>query len=171
MMLFPAPCIWLAYLVKEVIIFGVSSLRYKKWRLRDVEEQDDDARILYMTVKPDEAVEVSRLLRRDADEHGIPKNLAYKAALCMEEMVSYAAVAENKSDLASHIVVRLSQDKCIFMMIDNGRCIELNENKEQQMLAISNYDILRRIATTLEYQYILDMNYTVITIENKKVQR
>ena len=165
MMLFPAPCIWLAYLVKEAIIFGVSSLRYKKWRQKDVEEQDDEARILYLTVKPDDAVEVSRLLRHDANEHEIPERLSYRVALCMEEMVSYAAVAENKSDLASHIVVSMSKNKCIFMMIDNGRCIALNENKEQQKLVTNNYELIKKVATSVEYQYILDMNYTVVTLE------
>ena len=52
------------------------------------------------------------------------------------------------------------------MMMDNGRCIALDEDKEQQKLVTNNYELIKKVATTVEYQYILDMNYTVVTLEN-----
>ena len=47
-------------------------------------------------------------------------------------------------------------------MIDNGKCIALDENDESREAAVNNYEFLKRISKSIEYQYVPDMNYTVV---------
>lgn len=47
-------------------------------------------------------------------------------------------------------------------MMDDGKCIALDENPETQELITDNYSLLKKIAKSVEYQYILNMNYTLI---------
>lgn len=47
-------------------------------------------------------------------------------------------------------------------MIDDGKCIALDENDESREAAVNNYEFLKRISKSIEYQYVLDMNYTVV---------
>jgi hypothetical protein len=49
-------------------------------------------------------------------------------------------------------------------MVDDGRCIALDENESTQTLITDNYELLKKVSKSLEYQYILNMNYTVIRL-------
>ena len=199
----PSPCIFLAYLATELLVFAMSYYRYREWLKKDrkeIEENGEDI-VLYMSVKPDEAVEASREIRNFAEEHGIDKRIAYRAALCMEEMVAYAQAAEaaepimgftnykenEKSltalmtlagsapwieDIMDEIGNTLSIDimlrfkgknEAVFVMLDDGKCIMLDKNSETQKLTTNNYELIRKLAKSVEYQYILNMNYTQIT--------
>ena len=183
----PAPYIFLAYLVTEALIFAVSYVRYLRWLEKDrkeVEENGEDIE-LYMTVRPDEAVEASRELRSFAEEQGINEKIAYRAALCMEEMAAYVKEAEDagmeagrggrkpqtrrsddayRSGSSVEIIVRFrGKDSAVFVAMDDGRCIALDKDEEKQKLITDNYGLLRRLARSVEYQYILNMNYTRFT--------
>ncbi len=48
--------------------------------------------------------------------------------------------------------------------MDDGECILLNEDDESKELAL-NYSLIRKIASSVSYQYLLNMNYTVFTFE------
>ena len=199
----PAPFIFLSYLITEILVFAMSHIRYRSWLQKDrkeIEENGEDI-VLSMTVKPEEAVEASRLLRRFAEEHGISKRIAYRAALCMEEMVAYARTAEainsvikitdteeheqkitelldregtplwakelleeTGTKLSVEVMVRFKgKDEAIFTTLDDGRCIALDKNTETSKLITDNYELLRKLAKSVEYQYILNMNYTRFT--------
>ena len=45
-------------------------------------------------------------------------------------------------------------------MLDDGRCIALDEDRETQELITDNYGLLRKLAKSVKYQYLLNMNYT-----------
>ena len=47
-------------------------------------------------------------------------------------------------------------------MLDDGRCIALDEDRETQELITDNYGLLRKLAKSVKYQYLLNMNYTEI---------
>ena len=49
----------------------------------------------------------------------------------------------------------------IFCMIDDGKCIALNEDTETTELITDNYGLLKKLAKSVEYQNILNMNYTI----------
>ena len=46
-------------------------------------------------------------------------------------------------------------------MMDNGECLAFNENEETQELITDNYTLMRKVAKSVEYQYVLNLNYTI----------
>lgn len=59
-------------------------------------------------------------------------------------------------------MVRFSPEDGVFNMLDNGRCIAFDEDAETQELITDNYALMKKVSRSVEYQYILDMNHTVI---------
>ena len=49
------------------------------------------------------------------------------------------------------------------MMLDDGKCIARDNVKETQKLITGNYDLIKKLANTVEYQYLQNMNYSVLT--------
>ena len=181
----------------------MSYVRYRGWLEKDRKEIEENGHdiVLYMTVHPEEAVEASRELRSYAEEHGISKRIAYRAALCMEEMVAYARAAEaidpimkliEESEaekkfaavatmggtapwaekvmkeiadrLSVEVIVRFKgEHEAIFIELDDGKCIALDKNDISRKLITDNYELLKKLAKNVEYQYILNMNYTRFT--------
>ena len=160
----PAPYIWLSYLLTESLILVLNLLRYKGWLRKDAIESDNDSTILYLTVAPEEAAEASAEIRQFADEQNVPLRIANLISLCMEEMVAYAVQLRKDKGIHTQIMITLSKDQARFMMLDDGRCTALNEISEDPLPAISNYQFIKRIAASVEYQYVLNMNYTVIVV-------
>ncbi|MBR1443137.1 MAG: hypothetical protein IJ583_06340 [Firmicutes bacterium] len=68
-----------------------------------------------------------------------------------------------QQDIEVYIIIRLTKDEGRFVMLDTGRCIALNEDKETKKLVTENYEFIKKLAKSVEYQYILDMNYSVIS--------
>ena len=123
-------------------------------------DEGDDVRILYLSVKPSEAVEVSRMLRSFADDEGFPKRISYRISLAMEEMVAYAKKVHEGAEVETQIVVRLAMDRGVFVVIDNGMKIVLDDDSENVKLVTDNYNLLRKLANSMEHQYLLSMNLT-----------
>ncbi len=158
----PAPYIWFSYLIKEVIVFVISILRYLKWIKVDRKNNNEKKGILSLSVKPSEAVEASRMIRRYADEMGCPPRLSYRVSWCMEEMVAYSADAKKNQESQNQIVINLSPTEVIFTILDTGRCIALDEDQDKQWRTTNNYEIIKRMSSSFDYQYILNLNYTVL---------
>jgi hypothetical protein len=78
---------------------------------------DENSEILYLSVKPSEAVEASRMIRHYADEFGCPLRISYRVSLCMEEMVAYAADSEGNENIETQIVINLTPTEAIFTML------------------------------------------------------
>jgi len=189
----PAPYIWLAYLINETVIVSVYSARFKWWRSKDkkADDADGDDPVLYLTVKPEQAIEASRALRKYADELGKSPRISYRVALCMEELVAYTKDMKEEigwklldgselklldgSDLKSliddegvQIIVRFRGDNAAtFVALDDGATIELDVDESKREITTNNYELLRRIATSVDYQYVLDMNYTTLSFETE----
>ena len=218
----PSPYIWLAYLIASLLALGIDLWHFHfSGKSNRVQE---DAELLYLSVKPEDAVEASRLLRAYADERGYPPRIANRLSLCMEEMVSYA-VNESRNveirkllrqkvppellvellpdelfdklmevlrkpqldepvppfpgdvlkklpkelqellqqNMEVYIIIRLAMDEGRFIMMDTGRRLALDEDRESRELVTENYNLIKKLAKTVEYQYVLDMNYSVLT--------
>lgn len=160
----PAPYIWLSYLLTESLILIMNLLRYRAWLRKDAKESDSASTILYLTVAPEDAAEASAEIQRYADEHSVPQRIANLVGLCMEEMVAYAVQIRKDREIHTQIMVSLAKDQARFMMLDDGRCTALDEVSEDHLPAISNYQFIKRIAASVEYQYVLNMNFTVIVV-------
>ena len=159
-----APLFWLAYLATESLLLIINAAHYSSCVSKDVQNEVPEEEILYLSVQPEDAVEASRCLRRYAEEHGFPKRLAFRAALCMEEMVHYAVSANRGRKVRNQLMIKFFPGSCIFTIMDDGRCIMLDEDEESKEL-ITNYSVIRKIASSVKYQYILNLNYTVFCFE------
>ena len=162
------PYIMLAYLLTEVLLFVISYARYRWWVRKDKGKNADDI-VKYMTVTPEKAIDASRDIRSFADRNGIEKRVSYRTALCMEEMVAYAQLTKesphrNSDDKGVEVLVRFKgKDGAVFVTLDEGKCIALDKDEENKKLITDNYGLIKKIAKSVEYQYILNMNYTRIT--------
>lgn len=158
---FPGPFLWLGNLIAELIILAVNMKRYTYWLEKDNAEQDKDEKTFYLTVTPDKAVEASQMIRRFAKENGYPSGIAYSVALCMEEMVAYIEAAQDGAEIDTQVIVRFSHDAAHFIIIDNGRCITLDDDPESQALITNNYALIKKLAKSAQHRYILNLNYTM----------
>ena len=53
--------------------------------------------------------------------------------------------------------------------MDNGKCISLqNEEEKEKGLSTDNYVLMQRLAKSVEYQYVQDMNYTILKFALEK---
>lgn len=159
--IFPGPFLWLGNLIAELIILAVNMKRYTYWLEKDNAEQDKDEKTFYLTVTPDKAVEASQMIRRFAKENGYPSGIAYSVALCMEEMVAYIEAAQDGAEIDTQVIVRFSHDAAHFIIIDNGRCITLDDDPESRSLITNNYALIKKLAKSAQHRYILNLNYTM----------
>ena len=59
--------------------------------------------------------------------------------------------------------INLAKDNgATFMMLDDGKCIVFDNDADLQEMTIDNYTLIKKVARRVEYQYLLNMNYTVI---------
>ena len=158
----PPACIWLSYLITEMLVLALNLWRYRRWLVQDREEVEQLVGILSLSVSPEDAVEASREIRRFADERGVSARVAYRVALCMEEMVAYAAAANERADISMQVSVRFTGDSATFTILDDGKCIALDEDRGHQELVTNNYDLVKCIAEDVSYQYVLNLNYTIM---------
>ena len=61
------------------------------------------------------------------------------------------------------------RNSAVFVSLDEGDCISLDKDDEKHRLITNNYDLIKKIAKDVEYQYILNLNYTRITIQTNPV--
>lgn len=73
---------------------------------------------------------------------------------------SEALSANGGRDVRNQLMIKFFPDSCIFTIMDDGRCIMLDEDEETKEL-ITNYSMIRKTASSVKYQYILNLNYTV----------
>ena len=157
----PGPFLWLGNLIAELIILAFNMKRYTYWLNKDIAEQDKDEKTFYLTVTPDKAVEASQMIQRFAKENGCSARIAYRVALCMEEMVAYIEASGDGAEIDTQIIVRFLHDSAHFIIIDNGRCIVLDDNPESQELITNNYALIKKMAKSVNHRYILNLNYTM----------
>ena len=157
----PGPFLWLANLIAELIILAVNMKRYTYWLEKDIAEQDKDEKTFYLTVTPDNAVEASQMIRGFAKENGYPADIAYNVGLCLEEMVAYIEASQDGAEIDTQIIIRFSHDAAHLIIIDNGRCITLDDDPESQALINNSYALIKRLAKSAQHQYVLNLNYTM----------
>lgn len=158
---FPAPVVWLAYLLSASLIFFVSFAKYMAY-IKKEKMKEKDIESLYMSVKPEKAIEASKMIQQYAQDNGYSLKLANRARLCMEEMVAYSVEASGRVEVENQIMISFSESEVVFMMIDDGRCIVFDEDREKQRMITDNYALLKKLAASVQYQYVLNLNYTII---------
>ena len=142
---------------------GSRTFPIKKKLFADNREKEEDMGLFYLTLRPEQAVDASRQIRAYADENGFEKKYSYRIALCLEEMAAYAVSSQGRDDINIQLVIRLRENRALFMMLDDGKCIALDKKVATRKLVDDNYELLKKVAKSVEYQYILNMNYTILT--------
>lgn len=159
--LFPPVWLWLSYLMTETVILVIYLIRYLRLRKKDKLAEKQDEHALHLTVRPDEAVEISRAVRKYAEETGINRKFAFRVSLCLEEMAAYAVQSKKTESVSLQVMIRFFKEGALLMIIDDGQCTFLDREEEMQDIITTNYGVLKKISKSVEYQYILNLNYTV----------
>lgn len=151
------PVIWLAYLFSNIFIFLIAEHKYKKL-LNGSEEKSK----MYLSLAPKNAVEASEKTRQILMQNNLPEKTCNRIALCIEEMVYYIK-SRGKKKIHTQIYINTAPDgSATFLMLDDGECLALNNDEGHKKRTFDNYEMLRKVAKSFEYQYLLNMNYTVI---------
>lgn len=158
--LFAPQWIFISYFASQLIIVIVNVIRYYVEIARDKKREETETDI-YLSVSPGEAVECSRQIRAYADENNINNKRAFRAALCVEEMAAYAKKTHDSMEVEIQVMIRFLENSAILMIIDDGKCIYLDNEEANQKIVTSNYGLLKKLSQSVEYQYVLDLNYTV----------
>ena len=159
-LILPAPWVWLSYLITEFIVLIPAFLKYRQIESTSLTEKDQSSKKIYMSVSPDKAVETSRAIRSFAEENGCSKRLAYRVSLCMEEMTAYAVKSQGSREIHIQIFISFYEDRAIFVMLDDGECITFDKEEEVQELITDHYALIKKIAKSMNYRYLMNMNYT-----------
>jgi hypothetical protein len=78
----------------------------------------------------------------------------------MEEMLKYAEKSQRRLNLHTQIMISFKNDGAKFIMLDDGKCISLDENDENKKLVTNSYELLNKISKSHEYKYLLNLNCT-----------
>ncbi len=164
MHVFSAPWIYLAKTTTAVLVLILFFRRFRQLYKMDIAEAEKlNNAVLYMSVRQEDAVEASRAIRRFAKENGFDHKISYRVGLCLEEMVAYMKSVNGRNILAQIIVRYRSDGGATFVIMDNGKCIALQKEEDREKgLTTDNYVLMQRLAKSVKYQYVQDMNYTIM---------
>ncbi len=162
------PFIFLSYFVAAAIILCVNIIRYITLQLNDMKKEKSDIRRIYLTVQPEDAIDASKMLQRYAIENGYSPELANRARLCMEEMVAYSVQSSKGRKVRNQIMFSFDDEDVLFTMLDDGACIIFDEDKGNQRMITDNYALLKRVSRSMQYQYVLNLNHTMLKFSTGK---
>jgi Na+-driven multidrug efflux pump len=162
--LFSPPYVWLSYLMTVALIFIINICWHIYIIKNEKNKSDDNAEILYLTIKPENAAEAANDIEEYMIKKGYDKDKANKMSLCIEEMITYTKKSQNRLNIHTQIIMKLDKNDFSIVMLDDGESIKLDENVEKQKLSLNNYDFIKKISKSYEYRYLLNMNYTIIHV-------
>lgn len=165
MMLAPTPYIWLSFALSDFLILIINLIHYMQWVIKDATLDDPSDKRIYMSVDPDAAIEASHVIQKFGMDGGFPEKIVYRVKLCMEEMVAYAVAAHKNRKVNIQVDVLFTKNGARFTMLDDGERVDLHDDWDINQLVIDNYKLMQKIAATIDHQYILDMNFFVLTFQ------
>lgn len=167
--------LWWAFLVTEVLLI-LLILICNSWYGKKSEgrlcgplliENDEEATpLLDVTISKDLAdiSGISMKLQQLCEENGLSRREALMAALAVEELAVYAA---NRKSQSSHmdILVRLSRGNVEIDFRSLGEAFDPLTDEDSDIQ--ENVQLLRRISSSIENEYILGMNSTRIIMTGR----
>ena len=165
---FSAPTIFLSYLVAAVVILCANIIRYNKLKRDDIRSEKGNKRRVYISVEPENAIDASKMIQNYALENGYSLEAANRARLCMEEMVAYSVRATESRKVRNQIMFSFDDEGVLFTMLDDGACIIFDEDEEKQRMITDNYALLKKVSKSMQYQYVLNLNHTILKFGSAK---
>ena len=149
--------LWLCYVITEALCFAAAFARYiRKYRNSTSNPSPNDFNII---THPDEAPQAAAQLETILLENGISRSLAYRVALCVEEIGAYAVPVKENGRVTIQLYANVSDEgETTIIMLDDGRCVAFPEENQESVLATTNYEMLKRVASESTYDYVLDLN-------------
>lgn len=154
--------IFFSYLIAAVVILFVNVIRYTALQLGDFRKEIGSQKRIYLSVNPEDAVDASRMVHAFALENGYSPELANRARLCMEEMVAYSVRSSKRKSVRNQIMISFDEKNVLFTILDDGACIIFDEDQEKQRMITDNYALLKRVSSSMQYQYVLNLNHTML---------
>ena len=164
-----SPFMWLGYSASELLamILYLISLR----RLISANNENEGSGYsLYLSFEPENATYASETVMNYLNESVIDSGLSYRIALCMEEVGAYAQKAGKRNRSRRNETVELyfrikiiNDQEALVTILDDGKCIFFDQDDGDNEM-ISNYEMIKKIAKSAEYQYILNLNYMRISL-------
>ena len=163
--LFGAPwTLWLCYVIADVICFAISWRRYLgKYHSKRTHAIPNEFNII---THPDEAPQAAAQLEDVLLENGISRSLANHVAICVEEIGAYAVPAKQNARVTIQLYAYVSEGETSIIMMDDGQCVAFPEADQENALATSNYEMLKRVASECAYDYVLDLNRFTIKLHS-----
>ena len=165
--LFGAPwTLWLCYGITEVVCFAVAWRRYlRRYRRERGHVVSNEFNIL---THPDEVPRAAAQLERVLLDNGISHSLATRVAICVEEIGAYAVPVRENNRVTIQLYACVNEGETTIIMLDDGQCAAFPEESQGNILATSNYEMLKRIASECAYDYVLDLNRFTVKLQSKK---
>ena len=163
---FSPASIFLSYLIAAAVIFCANIIRYYKQKRDDIKDEKSNRRRIYLSVEPEDAVDASKMVQDYAVENGYSLKMANKARLSMEEMVAYSVRSNKNRKVRNQIMFSFDDEGVLFTMLDDGACIMFDEDEEKQRMITDNYALLKKISSTMQYQYVLNLNHTMLRFDS-----
>lgn len=152
---------WYSYFFTALVVTLIYIIKYCIIAYKASKGEKEKGDILYLEVDQDEAIEASKELLEYAKDKNYPSDIAKNLAFCLEEMVKYAVKSENMIRIHIQIIIDFLKYGAKFVMLDDGERLNLNKNVENDVNNNDKYEILKKMAKSYNYQYVLNMNHTV----------
>ena len=160
--MFGKPYLWLSDFIVEFTILLLYLRHYfiivVKEELNEIKNSD----ILYLEVEHDEAASASKSLDQYAEDNNYSKVLSNHLAMCMEEMVEYAKKSQDRLEIHIQIIINFFKNGARFVMLDDGKRLNFDKVKDRSEIVTNNYELVKKLSKSYEYQYILNMNHTTL---------
>lgn len=154
---------WYSVFIVAALATSIYFIRYFISTTKELIDEKLNSDILYLEVKQNEAIEASKDLLLYAKSKGYEVDLANDLAVCLEEMVKYAVKTKNALRINIQIVISFLKYGARFVMLDDGERINFTKKGEEDKIVTDNYDLVKKMAKSYNYQYVLNMNH--ITFE------
>ena len=164
--LFGAPwTLWLCYGLTDAICFAIAWGRYlRRYRRERYHAAPNEFNVI---THPKEAPQVAAQLEHILLENGISHSLATRVAICVEEIGAYAVPVLENARVNIQLYACVSEGEATIVMLDDGKCVIFPETSQESVLATSNYEILKSIASECAYDYVLDLNRFTVKLHSR----
>lgn len=157
--------IWLCYVLADLICFFVAWGRYHRrtWNMRKAVKPNDFNLITHPDLAPDTAAQLENILL----QNGISPSHANRVALCVEEIGAYALPAKEGALVTIQLYACINEDETTVIMLDDGKCVAFPEDMHENVLVTTNYEMLKRISSECNYDYVLELNRFTVKLQNR----
>ena len=162
--MFGKPYLWLSDFIVEFLTLLAYLRHYFFIVIKEEIKEIMNSDIMYLEVEPEQAENASQSIIKYAEDKKYSDILSNHLALCMEEMVEYAVKSQDTLRIHIQIVINFFKNGARFVMLDDGRCIHLDKIKSNGEIITNNYELVKKVAKSYKYQYLLSMNHTTLEL-------